>query len=574
MKIRFTMNLKAFVIIQVFLIMSWLHYLAPSDAIYCSYALCAIAAVFCLYDNYLKGYKESAGEMLIAFLASGVLAVSVALANYSLYLPLTDIKPLFGLCCTLAGGTVVFFNVTLFLMRKLGSAEIGECSGKTHRLFWICFAAVATVDLVYLLLVEYPGIISNDTRSQLYQVFGGEYSNHHPFYHTLVMKLFINLGYFLFRDNNGAFAVYAAWQALFMAAAFAYTVQTLYEAGVPRKLCLFMVCFYALMPYNITHSIYATKDVVFTGALLFFVVSLYRILRNCGSNGVWNYIVFGISGLLSCIWRSNGIIALAVSLPIFAFFLFGNHKKVLLIMLGALCAAWVLTNPVLSLMNVKQPDVLEALSIPIQQVSRVIYDGGELTEAQQTLIGQVIDIDEVPELYQGWLSDPMKDEIRSKGVEHFEDNIAQYGKLWVELGLKYPMEYVKAWIDQTKGYWNGGYDYFIHVSGVVDNTLGIASAGYNHIVAKVFRGLLRVSRGLVFLDPFESIGLHVWLLFLLMIANWKKKQYEGLLCVPALAVILTLMIATPVYSQFRYAYPVFVICPFVLLLSIYKKKKD
>ena len=44
-----------------------------------------------------------------------------------------------------------------------------------------------------------------------------------------------------------------------------------------------------------------------------------------------------------------------------------------------------------------------------------------------------------------------------------------------------------------------------------------------------------------------------------------RRRREGLLCVLPLAVILSLLISTPVFSEFRYAYAIFTSFPFIAL---------
>ena len=56
-------------------------------------------------------------------------------------------------------------------------------------------------------------------------------------------------------------------------------------------------------------------------------------------------------------------------------------------------------GPVMDYYKVEQPDFVESVSIPLQQVGRVIATGQELTPAREELIRKVIKIEYVPELY-------------------------------------------------------------------------------------------------------------------------------------------------------------------------------
>ena len=88
-------------------------------------------------------------------------------------------------------------------------------------------------------------------------------------------------------------------------------------------------------------------------------------------------------------------------------------------------------------------------------------DKKNLTEEERELLEHIVDLEEVPDLYLSFISDPIKNEIRSKDSAYFEEHIGEYLNLWINVGLRHPGAYVRAWLDQTKGFWNGGYDYEI-----------------------------------------------------------------------------------------------------------------
>ena len=60
-------------------------------------------------------------------------------------------------------------------------------------------------------------------------------------------------------------------------------------------------------------------------------------------------------------------------------------------------ASFIMKGPVLNMLQVSDPDILESLAIPIQQIARVITDGDDLTKEQEAILSQVGDIDRVDE---------------------------------------------------------------------------------------------------------------------------------------------------------------------------------
>ena len=233
----------------------------------------------------------------------------------------------------------------------------------------------------------------------------------------------------------------------------------------------------------------------------------------------------------------------------------------------ALC--WVLCNPVLDALGVSGSDYTESLSIPLQQVSRAIADGCELNEEETELISRILDIEDVPSLYTNWLSDPIKVEFREHDLAYFEENTGAYAKLYIRLGLKHPGSYFRAWVDQTKGYWNGGYPYAMYSETVIDNPYGVVKADQGNIIARLFGLYFGLSRHVIFFEPLHSIGLHVWILILCTVINILKKRRSAVLSVPLLILVLGLWCGTPVYASFRYVYPIFITLPLIAASTMY-----
>ena len=226
-------------------------------------------------------------------------------------------------------------------------------------------------------------------------------------------------------------------------------------------------------------------------------------------------------------------------------------------------------RPLYDYHGVTQPDLVESLSIPVQQVARVIVEGCELTEEEAELIGRVVDIEEVPELYRSHISDNIKNEIRSKDNAYFEENAGQYLNLWLRLLMKHPVEFVKAWVDQTKGYWGGGFRNWMYGNFVNENDMGIAMKPQSNIVNRLFGLYFGLSRNLMLFEPLHSIGLHVWILAIAAFVALFRKRKEWILIAPLLAMVLTLLVATPVSGEFRYAYSLFTAFPLVICACLY-----
>ena len=180
-------------------------------------------------------------------------------------------------------------------------------------------------------------------------------------------------------------------------------------------------------------------------------------------------------------------------------------------------------------------------------------------------------MDKVADYYDPLTVDPIKFEtFRYDQVPHILENKGDYLKLYLSLGLKYPGDYLKAWIDETKGYWNGGYFFWIYTKQMDANPYGIVNTVEENLIQKLFAAAFRYLEKPAFLQPLVSIGLHVWALVACTLINALKKRKEFLLGIPLLVLVAGLWLGTPVYSEFRYAYPIFLSMPVILAVTVFE----
>lgn len=92
------------------------------------------------------------------------------------------------------------------------------------------------------------------------------------------------------------------------------------------------------------------------------------------------------------------------------------------------------------------------LSVPLQQVACVVANDRDLSEQEAEMINKIGRIDDIRETYVDYISDPIKSLIAMCGQkDYMEKHKGEYFQLWIALGIKYPKDYLFAWINQTKG---------------------------------------------------------------------------------------------------------------------------
>lgn len=556
--------------------LSWCLLLHSTDSYYVIYLLTAAASLACCGCNRHRAASclKSGSRGWICLFALGFSGM-VYLANAALFDPASgSIRPCspkmlllaLALLCT---GFVVFREILLYLTAAAGSSHVRfHDSVSGARVGLIAWGCLFCVYCLVFYTCYYPGVLTYDSVNQLSQILGLQpYNNHHPFYDTQLVALILRLGLALFHDLNRAVGLYSQISILAMTGCFAYCIETLFASTGKKGLTVGLFLFYLLMPYHIFYSFAMWKDVFFAASVTGFTVSFFRTFYAIGSHPRQNRAAMLLFAGLMCLLRSNGLFAFAVCLVVFFFFFREKEKKLLWALCAVAAAAYLLTGPVLKMRNIPQPRITESLSIPLQQVAQVIVDECPLTDEQTALLEQCVDLDAVKEAFLPYISDPVKALVDSRP---FAGQEGAYIKLYLQLGLRYPLKYIQAWVNQTRGYWNGGYAYW-RFPAPYENGLGISISAPVESARALFSGYAQLFESSPLLQPLVSIGLFVWLMILCCFAALQRRDKVGVfLTVPYLAVILTLLIATPVFSEFRYSYCIFCGGPFVFAVTAHR----
>jgi len=571
-----------FFYIQTFLLIVWISLLSASASYLSVYAFCGVIAFYHIFEWYRfpVSTPQSSRDRALKLVICVLFAIAVIAANYTVFFQdrgdaIAPVLNLFlnvtSLLCGFAGGMCAGYHILSLVFEKfpMDISAAPDRKWTPSAVFLLSFSAIFLIDLAYLFLVEYPGNLSIDSIHQIEQMYSGVYVNDHPVWHTWAVQAVLSVGYFLFSDVNKAVAVFSIAQILFAAFCFAYAITTLYQARIPTWCILTCFALYALSPYNIALSVTMWKDVPFSMALFLFVTAFFRIFRHCSVRSWIDYFLCFLAAILICLMRTNGMLVFALSLLCFLPFLWKHNRKLFMALAALFLLAVILCGPFLTACGVQGTDFVETLSLPLQQISRVIVDGHALTPEEEALISRILDIDEIPEVYQDWLADPIKHELREHDTAYMKAHLSDYARLWIKLGIKHPISYLCAWIDQTVGYWNGGYSYYQYAEIVHDNPFGIQKTIHSGFLYSVKYELFGLVKMHAMFQLFNSIGLHVWILLLCLILNLRNKRFLYTLTVPSLLVIAGLLIGTPVAFEFRYAYPVFLSLPLILPLTFF-----
>lgn len=312
------------------------------------------------------------------------------------------------------------------------------------------------------LIAFFPGTVCWDLGEMVAQFFGQRpMDTWHPVFLTWVIGGCVWLGRLVGSDNLGA-ALYTLLQTALMAFALGSSLRLMRSLRLSRAARLAATAFFALLPIWGGYAQFISKDTLYTSALLLFTLCLIRLVlaregrlaapvgREAAGLFVW--------GLLTCLMRSNG---LYVILPtaVFAFAFAARGRARLAVggaLAGAVALALLFSHVLLPALGVRDETASGLYSVCFQQSARVLRDhAGEVTPEEYAEIDRVLDAENLAELYEPWISDPVKFTFRQygQGAEAEKAALARYRETWLSMLSKYPLTYAEAFFAGNVSYY-------------------------------------------------------------------------------------------------------------------------
>ena len=463
---------------------------------------------------------------------------------------------------------VCFFSELVnrnFLARD--GCKLNKCS-KILRIF--IFATIFFACWLIYYIAFYPGILSIDSVLELDQQLGNSsLSNHHPIIHQLFIKLCLIIGRHSVADGV---AVYSLLQMGIMALIFSTGISFLIEKKVSRLILSIAICFYAFNPIIGLYCITMWKDILFGGVTLLLVISLIRSSeQDCIP--IKLTIVVVLFAFLFCILRNNGYYAFILCFPFYIIANRKNWKKLSAMFAAVLCLVSFYQHIIFDVAHARESESIEALSVPIQQIARVVKICGANDENFTVLHDIFPDIEKFGDLYMGDRVDSIKVST-SFLSETFSNNPTKYAKAWFRLGLKHPIIYLEAFLNESYGYYYTDVNYWIATTGECPNSYGIS---FNPKYENLRDGLTTLFNDLIFDKPvaiLSSAGLTMWICTIcavLLILKGYGKISSSLII---LGTYWLTVLAGPVYCEFRYIFGIYIVMPLLLGLAIALPAQD
>ena len=232
----------------------------------------------------------------------------------------------------------------------------------------------------------------------------------------------------------------------------------------------------------------------------------------------------------------------------------------------------------MSAFDVQQPDFIESVCIPMQQITAVICNDRYLSVEERALIEEVVDLTYIHDLYNPTFADNIKELVRAGNQDYLVSHKTEFLKLWIDLGLRYPGDYLTAYVDQTYGYWYPDSFYLVaEAEGVSATDLGISHTPLigGPLVIKAKEIAVKLGSMVPIYGTLWSMGVAGWVLLFSISVTIIRRDYHKLICyLPGITLLLSVLAATPVATEFRYVYFLVLCLPFYLITAILPDEAD
>lgn len=435
---------------------------------------------------------------------------------------------------------------------------------------WLINWAILFVCWLPCYLAYFPGTLSYDAPEQICIALGAlPATTHQPPIHTMLLGACLDLGNIF---GIEPVIIYTIIQMLIMAAVFAYYILFILKHLARKKWEFVLIYFFlAVNPIIPLMAIQTTKDVGFTCFFILCTLFIYELMTTPEQLKAYRYLLFVISFVLASLFRNNALYVLVVVGVVIIFVLKAN-KRVKAMMAASVVIAVVvvkiITGPVYSNLGyAKSDDKVEMSAVPMQQLGLAIIENApDFTDDDwEKITYYMSDLQVTFERYNPRFYDPLKDAIYKT---HLQEEYGGFLKLWTTMLKRYPVEYIRAFLDLNIPYWYPLADTIDPYADRVYIETDIGPSPYQFERESKIPWLLDIYENianyslidkLIIRIPF-AINTPIWLMLAGILLIIVKKEYNKIMVfMPSLLLWATYLLG-PV-SNFRYIFPIFALYP-------------
>ena len=319
---------------------------------------------------------------------------------------------------------------------------------------WVVYFLIIIICWIPTLLAFYPCLVNYDGGYQIRDYFINNKINlGHPIITTLFYTMFYEMGVYYLDSPSLGMLMFSIFQMTIMALIFSYAVKFIEEETGKKYIRNISICIYGLFPYNQLFPIMTTKDVIFAGLVILFIINLYKMLKR--KYRIVDYVIFIVVTVLMLLFRSNALYALTVLLP-FTFLILINNKKqfrkLLVVAIISIIICQGINRLVVSIVNEESGENIIWLCVPAQAIGKIANEREEdLTNYEKEKISLYFtNYKALGKIYKPYFADYT---MKLAKYDNILENKKEFLDFIFELAKKYPGEFIDSYLNTMRGFW-------------------------------------------------------------------------------------------------------------------------
>ena len=447
-----------------------------------------------------------------------------------------------------------------------------------YKSFWLNFLFIAICHFP-VFLAYFPGIFTYDVFYQANFFFNHDYVEINPIIHNLMIYWTLLFSDKFHTDWGGVF-IYTLLQTTIMFMIFAYNIKFLSKYNVPFIFKLLALLCFAFYPTNQVFPLIATKDVLFSGFVLLFVLLLSECILDKEKffESKTKYLLLSSAVLLMFLFRHNGFPAYILILPILLIYMLKsikNNLKKIIIMLFIPIILFLGFSCIKKSVGIRPSPIASTIGIPIQQLGRVIFFNYKKLPEDEIKSYLKIIYPGNALAYNPICADMLKIDTAMLHSNYIEQSLKQdpmnFTSLYLKWAKDYPKEYIDAFLANNYSFWYYFAKYrtldlhfYLYTYNRWEDIFGVKIKQFclnkpiRIIYDNIFMRASFVNNPISFL--LFSIGVNTWVIITGFLILLYKRKYDFVISLSIITTLLLSVLFGPIVLL-RYIYQNFLIIP-------------
>ena len=488
----------------------------------------------------------------------------------------------------------------VFYKISLGIACIIEntyaTSAKEYQLNYSKWLILIVCARLFALFLFYPLVFGFDSAVGLRTFMDHDCAttNHHPYFVQLIHALFFSIGKVIGHISVGFF-VLGLLSILFSSAIILYGIRLMQYAKLSSSLLIAFVITYALFPLYPYLSINPTKDGLFAYTFLLYLFTLFElyITKTRCLNEKRYLFLHGVSILLLCLTRHQGIYIVLVECALLLFCFKSNWKGIILMSVPSLCLVTAFNKVLLPFLNVEPAGKQEVYGTFFQQTAFYLQQHpDDVTTSELLAINRVLNSDTIVAKYEFDRTDPVKNGykynpwyrlyngtpsiFRHIDHSHEAEDLKAYRSAWFSMGLRHPLTYIEASLAVSAGFFYNFNRLLLETEPKWAENGAATTPEYRFVhfnkAARIYNNRIYSWFKYPVLNWIIAIPYYNWAAIFLLGILFYRKDFKGLIIfLPILLSLGILLICPMIYG--RYSYPIVMGLPLLFIYTLYSKNR-